>query len=237
MGNGARDGDPSPERRALQLDLRETSQLWWWFQNGSIMTPSTRGRLRRAWGLCPRHSWAHAVVECELRSQPYSTAGLYLDLTGRAAEALTERPRRRAGPPVDSLHARDICVLCEWLDRSTATPDLSFETRRRRFNRMERTRTRLAASWPVWMPASCPHCGDGQGLLCRPHLLARDPERVDATGCAAALNELRDRLERLVASMTLHGPPATPQVAAAWIEAVGWFAGWGIAHQLAGRGS
>jgi hypothetical protein len=118
---------PPPADQALHLDLRETSQLWWWFQNGSVMTPSTRGRLRRAWGLCPRHSWAHAAVECELRSQPYSTASLYLDLAGRAAEALAERPRRRSGPPVARLQAQDACVVCEWLASSTAAPDPSFE--------------------------------------------------------------------------------------------------------------
>jgi hypothetical protein len=84
----------------------------------------------------------------------------------------------------------------------------------------------------VWALASCPHCGGGQGPVCRPHLLAGDPERVDAAGCAAALAELRGRLQGLLASMTLHGPPATPQAEAAWVEAVGWFAGWGIPHAL-----
>jgi hypothetical protein len=221
----------------LHLDLRETRQLWWWFQNGSVMTPSIRGRLRHAWGLCPRHSWAHAAVECELRTQPYSTAGLDLDLTARAAEALGEQPRRQSGAPVERLRARDACAVCEALASSTADPDPSFEERQRRFNRLTRTRKRLAVSMPVWAPASCPHCGGGQGLTCRPHLLAGDPALVDATGCAAALERLGGRLKGLVASMTLHGPPATPQVQAAWVEAVGWFAGWGIAQRLVSPGS
>jgi hypothetical protein len=135
------------------------------------------------------------------------------------------------------LRARAACAVCEALASSTADPDPSFEERQRRFNRLTRTRERLAVSMPVWAPASCPHCGGGQGLTCRPHLLAGDPALVDATGCAAALERLGGRLKGLVASMTLHGPPATPQVQAAWVEAVGWFAGWGIAQRLVSPGS
>jgi hypothetical protein len=238
-------GNPPPGQQALQLDLRETRQLWWWFQNGSVMAPWIRGRLRRAWGLCQRHTWAHLAVECELRWRPYSTAGLYLDLTERAAAALTEPPGRGSGGPVVRLRARDSCVVCESLTGSTAGPDPSFQPRRQRFNRLLETRARLAATRPLWAPASCPRCGGGRGFVCRPHLLAGEPERagapsadaVDPATYAVALGELRGRLERLVTSMTLHGPAATPEVEAALVGAVGWFAGFQIAHWLAPSGA
>lgn len=238
-------GDPLPGQQALQLDLRETRQLWWWFQNASVMAPSVRGRLRRAWGLCQRHTWAHLAVEWELRWRPYSTAGLYLDLTERAAAALTEPPSRRSGRPVGRLRAREVCVVCESLASSTAGPDPSFQPRRQRFNRLAETRAKLAATRPLWAPASCPRCGGGHGFVSRPHLLADEPERagapstdaVDPATYAAALGELRGRLERLVASMTLHGLVATLEVEAALVEAVGWFAGFQIAHWLAPPGA
>jgi hypothetical protein len=138
-------------------------------------------------------------------------------------------------------------VVCESLAGSTAGPDPSFQPRRQRFNRLAETRVRLAASRPLWAPASCPRCGGGggRGFVCRPHLLADEPERagapsadaVDPAAYAAALGELRGRLERLVASMTLHGLVATLEVEAALVEAVGWFAGFQIAHWLAPPGA
>jgi len=78
-------GDAAATYRAVggadaPLAFGEVKQLWW-FLGGSIMSPGTRHRPWRSWGFCPRHTWAHAVVERELRVQPFSTAILYEDLT------------------------------------------------------------------------------------------------------------------------------------------------------------
>ncbi len=223
----------------LELSLNEVRRLWWWFQDGSIMSPRIRQQLRHAWGFCPRHTWAHAAVECELRGRPFSTANLYRDLAARAAEALTSpspsKRRRRSPPhPVERLRASAACVVCATLATSTAPPDPGFAERRELVNRLERTRGYLADLRPVWEPASCPGCLGGTGMVCRPHLLAGEPSSVDLSEYAHRLRELAGRLDLLVDSMTLHGPVATPEAAAAWVEALGWFAGWGLAHTLAG---
>ncbi len=39
----------------ITLNQAEVAQLWW-FSDGAIMNAETRQRLRRGWGMCPRHS-------------------------------------------------------------------------------------------------------------------------------------------------------------------------------------
>jgi hypothetical protein len=218
----------------FELLIREVKQLWWWQRDGAIMTPKIRGQLRRAFGLCPRHTWAQFAAECELSGRPFSTAVLYHDLVGWAAKALREAPRRRSSPlPITALQARECCPTCQWLASSTAPDDPSFAERQQRVNRLERTRGYLAESRRVSMARSCPHCLDGQGLLCRPHLLAADPASVDADACAAALVELGELVGTLIASMTVGGPVARTQDRAALVEALGWCSGWGLIQRLA----
>jgi hypothetical protein len=220
--------------RPFELSIREVKQLWWWQRDGAIMTPKIRGQLRHSFGLCPRHTWAQFAAECELRGRPFSTAILYHDLLGWAAQSLREAPHRRSSPPpITALQARDGCPTCQWLASSTAPDDPSFAERRQRVNRLERTRGYLAESRPVWTVRSCPHCLDGQGLLCRPHLLAADPASVDADACAARLLELGERVSTLVAAMTVGGPVARTQDRAALVEALGWCTGWGLVQRLA----
>jgi hypothetical protein len=65
--------------------------------------------------------------------------------------------------------------------------------------------------------------------LCRRHLIAGDQLRnVDGQQLAARLETLRRRLLRLHQSMTKGGTPSTMDDDAAWVEALGWFAGWGL---------
>jgi hypothetical protein len=106
-------------------------------------------------------------------------------------------------------------------------------------NRLERTRGYLAECRRLWTARSCPHCLDGEGPVCRPHLLAADPTSIDEGACAAALLELGERVGTVVAAMTVGGPVARTQDRAALVEALGWCTGWGLVQQLArvpGRG-
>jgi hypothetical protein len=226
--------------RPFELSIREVKQLWWWQRDGAIMTPRIRGQLRRAFGLCPRHTWAHFAAECELRGRPFSTAILYQDLVSWAAQSLRQAPRRRSSPPpVTTLQTRERCSTCQWLVESTAPEDPGFAERQERVNRLERTRGYLAESRRVWLARSCPHCLHGEGLICRPHLLAVDPMSIDDGVCAAALLELGEPVGTLVAAMTVRGPVARTQDRAALVEALGWCTGWGLVQQLArlpGRG-
>lgn len=65
-------------------------------------------------------------------------------------------------------------------------------------------------------------------------LLAGEPSSVDLADHVRRLRELAGRLDLLFDSMTLYGPAATPEAMGAWVEALGWFAGWGLAHALVG---
>jgi hypothetical protein len=218
----------------FQLSIREVKQLWWWQRDGAIMTPQIRGQLRRAFGLCPRHTWAHFAAECELRDRPFSTAILYRDLICWAAQSLQQAPRRRSSPPpITALQTRERCATCQWLASSTAPEDLGFAERLQRVNRLERTRGYLEECRRLWTARSCPHCLDGDGLVCRPHLLAADPTSIDEDACAAALLELGERVGTLVATMTLGGPVARAQDRAALVEALGWCTGWALVQQVA----
>ena len=218
---------------AFELSIREVEQLWWWQRDGAITTPRVRGQLRQAFGLCPRHTWAHFATECELQGWPFSTTALYQDLVAWAARSLREAPRLPpAPPPVTALRAGDGCATCQALESSTAPDDPSFADRRARVNRLERTSGYLAECRPVWLARSCPHCLGGRGLPCRPHLLAADPASIDPDECAAALLQLADRVATLVAALTLGGPVSRTRDRAALVEALGWCAGWGLVHQL-----
>ena len=69
-------------------DTSEAVQLYW-FSDGT--DADARQRVRRTWGLCPRHSWLLFGVEHELRYLPIDVATLYQDLTWHATVLLGRR--------------------------------------------------------------------------------------------------------------------------------------------------
>src|SRR6266704_5039107 len=71
-----------------------------------------------------------------------------------------------------------------------------------------------------------PGCAGGEGPVCRPHLLAGVAIMPARRELAGEPDRLSRRLYLLVKSMGWQGSPTTPEVEAAWIEALGWFAGW-----------
>lgn len=87
------------------------------FVDGSIMVPEIRHHLWRSWGFCSRHTWLHAVVECELRARPFGTAILYHDLTWRAARTIAGRARPRSWR-IRRLASKDTCFTCDYLELS-----------------------------------------------------------------------------------------------------------------------
>jgi hypothetical protein len=59
--------DPEKRQRCtLPLSNGEINFLWWFIQ-GSIMSPSTRDRLWKTWGMCERHTWGFISVEAAFR--------------------------------------------------------------------------------------------------------------------------------------------------------------------------
>ena len=70
--------------------------------------------------------------------------------------------------------------------------------------------------------------------LCRPHLLAGSPPSPDDLRRQAAyLGTLRGSVLGLLEWMTFREGPATTRRRAAWIETLGWFAGWRVPLLLA----
>jgi hypothetical protein len=207
----------------LDWSLAEVRQMHS-FLDGSIMSPFVRHHLWRSWGFCPRHTWAFGVCDIEIRStNPVSVGILYEDLTGRAARLLSSR--RPAAWLLRQLQTQDVCFTCDYLELARSGRFEPYVVKlHRRANRRERTLRQLAESRPVWESRTCPLCFGGDGPACRPHLLsgAAQLERPLADYLAG----LTSRLETMTTSFTWRGPAATPEEAAAWVEALGWFGGW-----------
>lgn len=228
-------GEPDPARSPhedddpMQLTLVEVKQLWW-FLDGSIMDPGVRHHLWHSWGFCPRHTWAHAIAEIELRVAPLGTTILYKDLLSRAQHLLGRRwrpiPLRLSG-----LRAQASCYQCDYIARARQ-PDAHFAPQQRQVNNRRRFTERVLAEAPVWVPRACPGCNPTyRGLPCRQHLLDEtvpwDPTVL------AGLNDLANRLDVHLRSMTWGGPQTTEEHRSAFIETLGWFAGWEIPLTLA----
>ena len=198
------------------------------------MNADVRHHLWSSWGLCPRHSWAHALVEIEAwGGWTFSTSILYEDLLGRALRSIRRYrflPRDlgvRALSPKGACHTCDyvLAAKLEWRDHSSRIID--------RVNRFERSRELLCASRSQWQEHCCPSCGDGKGPVCRPHLLARSAS-MQWTELATILAPIHIRLGRYIDSMTWNGPKASDLERVSWIEALGWFAGWELPMRLCG---
>lgn len=224
----------SPDPHDLDLTLTEVKELYC-FLDGSIQNPHVRHQLWKSWGHCPRHAWAFAVANCELRLRPFQTAILYEDLAGRAARLLS-RPLLPRTAAERLLRPHGACFTCDYC--ALATSDPGYESIAYRVNRR-----RVIGEWvgelrPVWEPRSCPLCLGGEGLVCRPHLLGGVAWDLHRT--ARGLHDLQGRLRMLVRSMTWKGPTATIEDRASVVEALGWFAGWApaaaIAAEAASRG-
>ena len=220
-----------PPLGELDLSPAEIRQLHS-FLDGSIMSPFVRHRLWHSWGFCPRHTWAFGSCDIDIRStRPFSVGILYEDLAGRAARVLSAH--RPLAWRLRQLESRDVCFTCDYLEiaRSGSFEPYVFELQVRA-NRRERTRRQLAESRPVWEKQVCPVCLGGDGVTCRPHLLAGAGRPVRAV--AAYLADLTERLGAMQDSFTWRGPVATPEQKASWVEALGWFGGWEFPFRILG---
>jgi hypothetical protein len=223
---------PAIDTGALDFTAAEAKQLRW-FLDGAIMNVDTRQHLWRSWGLCSRHAWGYAVAECELRGgRPFSTSILYEDLTRRSGELVGRHmlpwPRVLA-----RLQRRDSCFTCDFLavlqDDAQITGRAEWTLAAERMNRRARVGLLVAETETQWRARACPLCLGGEGLVCRPHLLAgaEPPGRL-----ADELRSLADRLRALKNSMTVRRTPVGPLERVAWIEALGWFGAWDYPAKL-----
>jgi len=184
--------------------------------------------------------------------QPFEVSLLYEDLLADVIRRLTHHRRWRRSV-TDQLQVRASCRICDAIKPSGVEPTtpstgyagadtdvLTLEANARIF-----TTAWLKETEVIWRPNVCPACLSGAArdhdmtptgfsdtdidTLCRVHLIVGDQVRhIDEQQLAARLETLRRRLLRLLESMTEGGTPSTMDDDAAWVEALGWFAGWGL---------
>lgn len=224
------------------------------------MAAGIRTQLREYWGLCPRHAWGHAFVDIELWEQgtatraghlPFDAEVLHEQLLVDAIGAFTRSMSRRR--LLRALARKGRCRVCVGLsggdlDRmgyaGQASGKLTLIVDQLRF-----TRELICASRRTWSLGMCPSCAVQDGadtyalavsrpLMCRPHtseLLAADglyastQERI-----ARQLKEVLIRLRRHIETGSWADPTAEADPAAAWVEALGWTAGWDPVLAMAG---
>ncbi|MCB5292420.1 hypothetical protein [Arthrobacter sp. SO3] len=269
-GNRIRPGTPETRDRVkltgalvpigpLELSPEEVRQLWS-FIHGDIMDGSMRRLLRASLGLCPRHTWAYAVVEIELWQagagvrgghQPFDVTVLYEDLLEHVAAGLNQKSTLLHRHPDDVLLPVGPCRICEEM----ASPDLpglrmgyansNTEALTVEANGLAHTAVWCRETLPLWRDRVCTGCdpdapeGDGDPVLfCRFHLARSRPLPEELRHAVALrLREIRGRMRHLTESMTDSGAPVGGAENASWIEAVGFFAGWGLPLYLAADAS
>jgi hypothetical protein len=240
----------------LELSAEEVRQLWS-FIHGDIMDGSMRRLLRTSLGLCPRHTWAYAVVEIELWQagagargghQPFDVTVLYEDLLEHVAAGLDRKGSLLHRHPDEVLLPAGPCRICEDMASPSLTglrmgyANSNTEALTIEANGLAHTTAWCRETSQLWRGRVCPVCDPdtrvGAGdpvLLCRFHLTAWRPLSEPLRHATAArLREIRGRMRHLTESMTDYGAPVGGEENASWIEAVGFFAGWGLPLYLAG---
>jgi hypothetical protein len=239
----------------LALSVEEVRQLWS-FIHGDIMDGSMRRLLRASLGFCPRHTWAYAVVEIELWQagagargghQPFDVTVLYEDLLDHVADGIDRKTSLLQRHPDDVLLPVGPCRICE----DMASPDLpglrmgyansNTEALTVEANGLAHTTAWCRETLPLWRNRVCPGCDPDTPeraghpvLLCRFHLAARRPLPEQLRHAVASrLREVRGRTRHLTESMTDYGAPVGSEENTSWIEAIGFFAGWGLPLYLA----
>lgn len=214
----------APAEATWHLSDGEVHFLYWFIQ-GSIMSPETRGRLRRAWGMCPRHSIGYLLVDAAFRrGWMHGPALLYADLMEHALVAV-----RSCGPlgPLlcwNRLRSRGPCLMCELHYGPHSMGHLNWEELQRGRN-PDQLQTFACSTRPYWSAAVCGRCaGNGARPRCRPHLLAEGragPEQRQFVAYLTHHLSLYHRSFRWEYRAT-----DTSEDRAALIGALGWCTGW-----------
>ena len=216
---------PGAELRPMRVDPIEAAHLEW-LLDGALTDPTVEAALRSAWGLCPRHAWALAALEAELtRGVAYDTTALHAHLIERAERSAFGSDVAMAAPLRRRLGSDAGCLTCEHVkgEHSPATGPLRPTDSFPRFTGI------LGEAASALPRVACPACLDGEGPMCRPHLLAGV---IPARGLAAQLGDLARRLAAIRDNLAADAHVLRGLEAVAWIEGLGWLAGWGFVRLL-----
>ncbi len=194
------------------------------------MFPSTRDRLRRAWGLCDRHAWGFMVIDAAFRGgYLHGPAVLYEDLIERAVIAMDVTGPISRGRMVRKLREREPCIMCE----GRYGPDTKGAANADRVQKgRDLTELRLLArrTDPYWRPTICGRCAGTDAVQrCRRHLIediATDLVDNFDEHCQL-VNDIAHRLSIYAQSFQLEfRHTRKDEDMAALISAVGWCSGW-----------
>lgn len=222
---------PISRAQGLELSPGEIDFLWWFIQ-GSIMEPSTRYRLRKAWGMCERHAWGWMAVEASFREGfLHGLSILYEDVMGLALAAFDlrgplQRPRLKK-----RLRSKGPCNMCE--QGYGATSKGFVKPKRLEQGRdLSQLQAFAQSTYPYWRRTVCGKCsGNRSTVRCRRHLI----EDI-SNGLVPDLSPHRSLVSNLVHHMIkftrsfqfeFQGTQ-TLEDAAALISCVGWLSGWGL---------
>jgi hypothetical protein len=213
----------------FQLSEGEIHYLWWFIQ-GSIMNPSTRWRLRKAWGFCNRHAWGFLQMEAAFRhGWMHGPAILYLDIMERAWEAINVGGPFPALRLERNLRPKGPCLMCEMGYGPESTGMAKPEVIQRGRDPFELKKFAIHTQ-PYWRKAVCGKCmNSGSSARCRGHLLEdfRSGSLEDLAAHQAWVRYLVNHLA-VYAKSFRHGFHGTEsdEDKAALISAVGWCSGW-----------
>ncbi len=213
----------------FELSPGEIHFLWCFIQ-GSIMTPSTRNRLRKAWGFCERHAWGWISVEAAFRSgYMHGPAIMYEDLMGLALRAFQMHGPVQRGRLRRRLRQRGPCLMCEegYGPASTGFVKQQIVDQGRNLvelKRMAQTTRRY------WQKAVCGRCsGTGSTQRCRRHFIEDESLRLNGgvTDHRSLVTYVSDHLVRYARSFQFEfRGSGTEEDIAALLSAIGWCSGW-----------
>ncbi len=203
----------------------------WWFIQGSIMSPYTRQRLRRAWGLCSRHAWGYLVVDASFRhGYLHGPVVLYEDLMQRALATFAVPGPARTIRVIKGLRDKGPCLICEIGYGPESTAQVK-EERLLKGRDLTELRAFASRTEPHWRHGVCGRClgNDGSASRCRRHLI-EDWEagaRLDLSAHLDGVQEVAGRLAKYSRSFVFEKRgTATDEDRSALISAVGWCSGW-----------
>jgi hypothetical protein len=174
----------------------------WWFIQGSIMTPETRGELLRTYGLCERHAWVHLSAEMAYRKRHFRGPVLYRSLLEKSVQAIAVRQHVGSRSPLRQLQGTGRCFLCA-LNIHSASAGAAPPARLERGRDSAGLRAFAARMATLWRPMVCAICANGArdaipSSRCRRHfvtdLKAHNP--IDLSRHQAVLQDLAASLAR-----------------------------------------
>jgi hypothetical protein len=213
----------------FQLSEGEIHFLWWFIQ-GSIMTPGTRWRLRKAWGFCDRHAWGFIQMDAAFRhGWMHGPAILYLDIMERAWTAINFRSPLQRLQLIKRLGNKGPCPMCEmeYGPESTGKARADIIQKGRDLSELQKF---ALVTRPYWEKAVCGRCAESESSQrCRTHFIEdlRTGKMDDYPRQQPLIKNVLYHIEIYSRSFRFgyHGIE-TNEDKAALISAVGWCSGW-----------